>query len=252
MVNRKVVVIVAVAALAAGAVLLSRPREKAVPAAVNTALAPASAVPAPAPALEPKPAAQRPTAIAAILPSPVETPRPRARSPLEQSPGYYPPADPESMSVITGRRDAPLVEFEFHGGAPTADDLAIRLLAALRAGDAKSLHELRISRDEFEKILWPELPESRPITNITADDAWDAANLRSISSADRAISGYGGRTIEFLKVEASAVVPYKNFTLHRGILITARDNASGEVFSMNFASSFIERRGQFKVVLYRD
>jgi hypothetical protein len=138
------------------------------------------------------------------------------------------------------------------GGAPTARDLALDLIAGLQARDLKALHALRVTRDEFERILWPEFPESRPITNISADDAWQNALTGSLSGADRAVGSYGGRKLELLKVEPGAVVPYRNFTLHRGIAILARDIASGDEFTMRFAPSFVERGGRFKVLLYRD
>ena len=131
-------------------------------------------------------------------------------------------------------------------------DLALDLLDALRARDARALHALRVTRKEFERILWPEFPESRPVTNISADDAWEPAQAGSLSGAERAIGSYGGRTLELLRVESAATVSYRNFTLHRGMSILGKDVASGEVFTMRFASSFVERGGRFKVLLYRD
>jgi len=49
--------------------------------------------------------------------------RPR-RSSVRDSPGWYPSVDPESMSVVAGRRlNAPRVSTPFHGGARSLDDL---------------------------------------------------------------------------------------------------------------------------------
>ena len=252
----------ALLAVGGGALLFYQPRERTVAAPAGGAAVPAGndagfarATRAVREEMPSAAAAEPPSAAVAAQPLSVRPPgaaSSRPRSPLERSPGYFPPDDPESMSVVTGRREAPLVDLEFRGGAISPRDLALQLLAALGARDQKGLHALRMTREEFEVIVWPELPESRPITNITAADAWDASQIRSLSSADRAVGSYGGRSLEFLRVEASAVMPYKNFTLHRGITITARDNASGETLAMNFASSFVERRGRFKVVLYRD
>src|SRR5262245_5385813 len=53
--------------------------------------------------------ASRGEAVASMLTPP---PGQRSASPLTRSPGYYPPDDPESLSVQTGRREAPLVDLE--------------------------------------------------------------------------------------------------------------------------------------------
>ncbi len=176
----------------------------------------------------------------------------RPRSPLERSPGYYPPDDPESMSVITGRRDAPLVDLDLAGGASSKRDLAMMLLAGLNARDERALHALRITRKEFEVILWPEFPESRPVTNITAEDAWEMSIAQSVSGAGRAIGGYGARQLELVRVECDPPTPYKNFTLHRGVTIVARDQNSGETERMRFAPTFVERHGRYKVLTFKD
>src|SRR6185503_6980833 len=96
----------------------------------------------------------------------------QARSPLESSPGYYPPADPESLAAVNGRRDAPPVEGEFSGGAASLEDLAREILAGLEQNDERALHALRVTQDEFERIIWPEMPQSRPITNIPFSEVW--------------------------------------------------------------------------------
>ena len=176
----------------------------------------------------------------------------RPRSPLERSPGYYPPNDPESLSVLTGRRDAPLVNLEFTGGASSKENLALMLLAGLNARDDRALHALRVTRQEFQVILWPEFPESRPVTNITPDDAWQMSIAQSVSGASRAVGGYGGRQLEFLRIESDPPTPYKNFTLHRGTQIVVRDRNTGETERLRFAPTFVERHGQFKVLTYKD
>lgn len=176
----------------------------------------------------------------------------RPRSPLERSPGYYPPNDPESLSVVTGRRDAPPVDLELTGGATSDMDLARMLLAGLNARDAGALHALRVTRREFEVILWPEFPESRPVTHITADDAWEMSNAQSLSGANRAIDGYGARQLELLGVESDPPFPYRNFMFYRGVRIVVRDQNTGEIERLKFAPSFVERHGRYKALTFKD
>lgn len=178
---------------------------------------------------------------------------PRARSPLERSAGYYPPADPESSSVRRGRRlHAKAVRLPLVDAARSLTDLAQLLIAGLEARNEKALHLRRLTRNEFEVICWPEFPESRPITRITAQDAWELSDPTSQSGASRALSTYGGRPLSLIRVRSSARETYRNFVLHRGVVIEARDEQSGAVVALSFAPSVVERKGRFKVLMYKD
>jgi hypothetical protein len=154
--------------------------------------------------------------------------------------------------VLAGRRDAPPVDRELAGGSTSLQDLAQKLLAALRARDEGALHARRVSRPEFEIICWPEFPESRPITNITAADAWGLGDARSLAGASRAVAQYGGRDLELLEVRTADVFPYRNFLRHREVVLSVRDRGTGELMELGFAPSAIERHGRFKALLYRD
>jgi hypothetical protein len=200
------------------------------------------------------PPASADAAAGAALPSAVRSPAPQARprSPLERSPGYFPPDDPESMSVITGRREAKAVDLPFSGGAATREDLAQMLLAALNARDGRALHALRVTKEEFSIILWPEFPESRPVTNITADDAWGMAIAQSVAGAGRAVGQYGGKDLALLRVESEPPIPYRNFVLYKGVSIVVRDRSTGAENRLSFAPSFVERNGRVKALIFRD
>lgn len=174
------------------------------------------------------------------------------RPPLERSPGYYPPDDPESMSVVTGRRKAKGVSLPLSGGARSMDDLARMLIAGLEARNEKALHACRLTRREFEVICWPEFPESRPITRITAEDAWDLSDPTSHAGAGRTISAYGGHPLTLLRVREDRREEFRNFRLHRGVVIEARDETTGQVVALRFAPSFVERKGRFKVLMFQD
>ncbi len=181
-----------------------------------------------------------------------KSPAPRPRSPLERSPGYLPPADPESSSVITGRRNAPRVALELTGGASSLADLARLLLADIQTRDERGMHALRVTKREFEVICWPEFPESRPITRITADDAWELALPTSLAGAGRTVGLHGGRDLKLVRVTTGRAERYRNFTLHRDVVITARDAQAGDSLSLRFVPSVVERHGRFKALLFKD
>ena len=185
--------------------------------------------------------------------APKGAPKPRPRSPLESSPGYYPPDDPESMSVVTGRRDAPPVDLELTGGASSIEDLARMLLAGIGASQEMALHALRLSHNEFTTICWPEFPESRPVTHITAEDAWEMSITQSLKGASQAVASYGGRQLELVRVESAPAFGFQNFTLYRNVTIVAKDIVGGgALVRLHFASSIVERHGRFKALIFKD
>ncbi len=254
---------VLVAATAYVTVMSAYPRARQISLERPTAEAPPAATPTPSATplsrIEPptRPAAESavasahtPTkASAAAMPS--LSPR-TGRSPLEGAPGYFPPADPESASVRRGRREAPVISTPFQGGAGSMDEFGRLVVAALNANDEAALRALRVTRSEFETIIWREFPESRPITNITAEDAWSLSEPRSLSGASRAMGAHGGRRLRYLKIEAQRIQEFTNFLLHRDVTIFAVNDVTAEIHQITLAPSVAERKGRFKALLYRD
>jgi hypothetical protein len=125
-------------------------------------------------------------------------------------------------------------------------------LDAARRGDESALHALRATRGEFERFLWREFPQSRPVTNITAADAWSFMSAGSLAGANRAVAAWGGRNLEIVQIETSGRMPFTNFTLWRNLVVTARDAETGEVHRISFLPAVVERHGRHKVFTYKD
>ena len=173
---------------------------------------------------------------------------PKRRPPsIRDSPGWYPIVDPESMSVLLGRRtNAPLLSKPFRGGTRNLDDLGRAICRLLGKSNRDSLMLLCIREDEFRDILWREFPQSRPITGLTWEDAWTSLGQRLISGCSGALSEYGGKSLEYLRFEVDSVARYKNFRLHRGLRLAARDD-QGQTITMRWVRSVAERKGRFKI-----
>jgi hypothetical protein len=250
---------------ALGAVLLSQhpAEEDSAPAAEAPASAPTGAKPGGAPSaaeaamILPRPGSSAVASTsgrgaagkAVATPLPPHTP---GRSPLEHSPGYYPPADPESASVRLGRREAPYVSGEFTGGAASLEDLGRAVLDAINARNVTALHELRVTRREFETFLWREFPESRPITNITVDDAWSMSVHTSRNGGSRAVDQFGGRSLRLVRVDRGPTQEFTNFKLIRDVVIVAEGEGGGEAQYIKIVPSVAVRNGRFKALLFRD
>jgi hypothetical protein len=176
----------------------------------------------------------------------------RNRSPLEGSPGYYPPEDPESLSVITGRREAPEVHVELSGGCPSLEAFARAFLTGLERKDERALHALRVTRSEFETILWPEFPQSRPITHIPLSEAWGFATAKSLAGVSRTVGTYGGRHLTLLSADYAHAESFRNFTLLRDVRILIRDPRDGRMVPLAVAPSVVERHGRYKALIFKD
>lgn len=173
--------------------------------------------------------------------------RPRVTS-TRTSPGWYPVVDPESMSVVLGRRtNAPIVRKPLAGGTRSLDALGRTVCRALQRGDVDSLRMLCVRDDEFRDILWREFPQSRPVTGITWRDAWIIVGARLNSGCSGAVNDFGGRYLEFVRFEpTTAATRFKNFRLHDGLVLVAR-NATGGLERMTWLRSVVERNGVFKI-----
>jgi hypothetical protein len=156
--------------------------------------------------------------------------------------------DPESTSVTLGRRpNAPVVSARFHGGCRSLEELGRAVVWTLHHSDADSLRRLCVDRREFSEILWPEFPESRPATGLTADDGWGVLDRRFMGGVRGAIDEYGGRPLVFRRIEVyHGTKTYRNFRIHNGLRIVATNESGGEE-QVLFVRAAAERKGRFKI-----
>src|SRR5262245_12743991 len=171
----------------------------------------------------------------------------------QNSPGWYPNVDPESMSVVLGRRtSAPVVKEPFTGGARSLDELGRRICSAIHHDAADSVLALCITEKEFRDILWREFPQSRPATGLTWQDGWSALSQRLYGGCNSAVDDYGGHYFQFLRFERTdTTTVYRNFKLHNGLVLVAK-NDQGQVERFQWLRSVAERKGRFKIYSLRD
>ncbi len=174
------------------------------------------------------------------------------RSSLVGSPGYVPLVDPESMSVVIGRRlNAPAVSKPFRSGAPSLDSLARVVLRDLHHSSRDSLLALCVTDDEFRDILWREFPQSRPAVGLTWVDAWTILYARIHAGCSHAVRDYGGHVYQFVRFESDSVQRFRNFTLHSHLTLVARDD-EGQTRRMRWLRAVAERNGAFKIYSTED
>ena len=172
---------------------------------------------------------------------------PRRPMSVKDSPGYRPLVDPESMSVVIGRRlNAPLVSQPFTGGALSLGELGRAVVRMLNHDQADSLLGLCITESEFKNILWQEFPQSRPVTHLEWLDGWKALFVRHRGGVSGAIRDRGLEHYEFVRMESrDTVASYKNFRLHNAMVLVVRSD--GREQELRWIRSVAERKGRFKI-----
>lgn len=172
---------------------------------------------------------------------------------LRDSPGYRPLVDPESSSVVLGRRaNAPRVRMPLAGGLRRLDDLGRAACWAMRHGAPDTLLRVSVNEAEFRGILWREFPQSRPVTGLTAADGWATLGPRLVGGARSLAQDHAGRRLEFVRWERrDTVAVYRNFRLHNGLLLVVR-NERGAEERLDTIRSIVERDGRFKIYSTRD
>jgi hypothetical protein len=171
---------------------------------------------------------------------------------VKDSPGYVPLVDPESMSVVLGRRtNAPVVSRPLVGGGRSLEELGKMVCGALHRSDTDSLMRLCVTDEEFRDILWREFPQSRPVTGLHWEDGWRVLDVRLRSGMRAVTQELGGHHYEFLRFEVDSLAVYKNFRLHSRLTMVVRDDA-GQVQRWLWLRAIVERKGRFKVYSTRD
>jgi hypothetical protein len=189
----------------------------------------------------------------ATTPAAAPAPAPARRvSSLRNEPGYKPLVDPESASVAAGRRlNAPLVSIPFKGGAPSLDELGRAVCRSIHSGSRDSLLALCVTEAEFRDILWREFPQSRPVTGVRWTDAWGILFARLRAGCSQAMRDNGGHWYEFQRFESDSISRFRNFRLHSGLVLVAKDDTGG-IQRWRWLRSVAERKGSFKIYSTND
>jgi hypothetical protein len=129
---------------------------------------------------------------------------------------------------------------------PSLDALGRRFLEAVARSDEQGLRAIAITKDEFERNVWPKLPASEPGSNLTSEWVWNQYALKNESSLSRLLRRFGGRQYEFAGFEFRGETrDYGEFLLHTEAVLRVAEN--GEEKRVRLIGSVIEEAGQFKI-----
>lgn len=142
------------------------------------------------------------------------------------------------------------------GGRPSADSLVAAALDGLGRNDTALLKELLVTRDEYMKVLYPELgkhwPGARDSRPEIAEALWTNHAGNAMKGLRRALRDLGGRKLTLKRVEfADGAKEYVSYTTHEGTIVTAAE-AGGKEQTIGAIGSIVEKDGVFKLMSYRD
>lgn len=124
--------------------------------------------------------------------------------------------------------------------------LAEAVLRALEHRDRPGLEALLVTRGEHRDLLWPELPER---AYFSFERARELNERNTRKAVQRAFERYGGRSFELVSLEYTKErEAYENFTLHRGARLRARDQATGQVATLEVLDVLVEMEGGWKLL----
>jgi len=132
-------------------------------------------------------------------------------------------------------------------GLDSARAVALRVLEALEEEDVAALTSLALSREEFRKYVWPELPVSNPKTNVPLDYVWNDVWFRSVNRMKGTFERFQGRKLTLVSMahrgEVAAYPTHKAYPDWRIILRVA----DGKDMEYPLFGTLIEMDGLWKV-----
>jgi hypothetical protein len=133
----------------------------------------------------------------------------------------------------------------------TPEALAEAALEAIAGEDAEALQALLITRDEYESLVWPILPDSRGST--TFEFVWSISNPRNRKARREVLDDFGGIPLEVVSVDlGDEIEAYDEFVLYKEAILTVRRTDTGQEGRMGFLDVLIEMNGGWKFMNFQE
>ncbi len=143
-------------------------------------------------------------------------------------------------------------EMPFPGSAPSLVALGSGVLDALALGDTLALEGFRLTEQEHNEVIWPELPAARPEVNFPLDLAWQNIQMRNRRDLTRILPWYRERKVAFQDVQCRGEIQvFQTFQVHTDCYVMFADDDLGLLEAQVF-KDVAERNGGFKLFRYYD
>jgi len=133
----------------------------------------------------------------------------------------------------------------------TPEALAAAALEAIAAQDEEALQSLLITREEYETLVWPVLPDSRGST--TFDFVWSISSPRNRKARREVLEDFRGIPLQVVSIDlGSEIEAYDQFVLYKEAILTVRRTDTGEEGRMGFLDVLIEMDGGWKFMNFKE
>ncbi|MDH4065993.1 MAG: hypothetical protein OEW19_16460 [Acidobacteriota bacterium] len=124
------------------------------------------------------------------------------------------------------------------------------MLDAVARKDAEALTRLALTKDEFETIVWPTLPVSRPEVRMPMDYVWQDTFTKSRAYLGRTLADFGGERFSLVRIEfRGETTEHGTYSVSRKTHVIVKDDA-GRERNIRLFGSIIRQGGRSKVYSY--
>lgn len=130
------------------------------------------------------------------------------------------------------------------------DAVARAVLAAVERHDREALLGMALTVDEFEHLVWPTLPVSRPEVGMPMAYVWNDTATKSRGFLAETLHTYGGQRFDLVGIEFRGETTYHDgYQVSRKAHLRVRD-ADGRERTIRVFGSIIRQNGRSKVYSY--
>ena len=137
-------------------------------------------------------------------------------------------------------------ERPMHGAFRSPQELVEAALEAVASQDGEALRGMLVSRQEYESLLWPSMPDEAytPFSFF-----WGMKEANTRKGLRQLENRYGGVELELLSISFfNEPESYDGFSLHDDVDVMVRRSDTGDLGSMPSFDGFLEYRGWWKLL----
>lgn len=154
-------------------------------------------------------------------------------------------------------RSTPSDAEPFPDSSASLEELGERAFHGVLAGGTEALELLRITENEHNAVLWPELPSSDPALNVDLDYLWRDIESRNRAAVSRAVGWFEEREAEYATTSCRGETQvFASFQVHTDCWVSFRsvgpDSEDVVAYELQLFKDAIERGGGFKIFRYYD
>lgn len=162
-----------------------------------------------------------------------------------------PSLEVQSSAAPVGRASGSLKD-----GASSPRELVERVLESLAARDTASLASLLVDRDEYMRVVYPELgahfAAARDTRAETMEFLWENQSLNALKGMRKALRELGGVQMQLVTIEfKEGERRFPSYRLFEGTEVVVNQN-DGRTATLYALGTMIEKDGRYKLMSFRD